>query len=203
MFIAKNAQLRMQHGKDYWEPKDGELTVKKIIYGYEGILRGGTWTLERVICFPGKKPKEPRIFRVPMTSEIVRKMIKAEKREYHPFKDELEQALQDSTVFPTEKIEIPTNRFDSEELTVWAFGGESEARAYGEFIRGIGVKRMPVESINMWEVNTYHGRPFFTPPIWFGGLDASSEFSRYFRDMRCCNDRLRGIKYLDKPKGKQ
>lgn len=44
---------------------------------------------------------------------------------------------------------VPTNRFGECDITVYAFGGEDEARKYREFLREVRISRQ----------------------MWFGGLD--------------------------------
>ena len=120
--LPKNAQLRIQQGPRSF------------------ISRKGNWTGEGVIYFPNGKPKLVRNSPILDSAKEATQAHKS-REEFYPTKEQIEQALVDSIDFPQENIKIPTDRLSEEALTVWAFGGEKEARAYGEFLRNAGIQK--------------------------------------------------------------
>jgi len=174
--LPQNAKLRIQQGKDSY------------------ISTNGNWTREGVLYFPKEKPKLVR------NSPILESAVKAtnahgKENEFYPTKKQIEKALEDSIDFPEKNITIPTNRFDSDALTVYAFGGEKDAKAYGEFLRQVvGIKEMPVYAVDKDYVNEKN-KPF-ARQMWFRGLGYRSSLgglggSDWFLDGV---DRLRGVK---------
>ncbi len=160
--LAENARLRIQQGP------------------HSFISRNGNWTREGVIYVPNEgaflTPYSPMIQNSREATEAHRKG-----EEFYPTKEQIEQALVNSIDFPQENIEIPTDRFDSEQLTVYAFGGEKEARAYGEFLRNLGIEKMPVWVTNKNRVNRQN-RPF-ARQVWFKCLSRMSGLGGYARSI--------------------
>ena len=151
--LAQNAQLRIQQGKDAY------------------ISRSGNWTREGILYVPGEKPKlvknSPILFSAAQATEAHRKG-----KDFYPTKEQIESALTNSVDFPQENIEIPIDRFGSDALSVFAFDGEDEAIAYGEFLRNAGIKKMPVYAVDKNYVEK-ENQPF-TRQMWFGDLDGRS-----------------------------
>ena len=98
-------------------------------------------------------------------------------------------ALADSVDFPQQNMEIPTNRFGEDALTVFAFGGETEARNYGEFLRQAGIKEMPVWAVSNDYVNK-QDKPF-ARQMWFWYLGGGSGLDGI--DRALYGNRMRGV----------
>ena len=170
--LPQNSQLRMQRGAD------------------APISRNGNWTREGILYVPNGKPRLVRNSPVLLSAREATECHRNGK-EFYPTKEQIEQALLDSADFPTENIEIPTDRFGSDALAVFAFGGEAEARAYGEFLRNARIKKMPVCAVDKDYV-TKQNQPF-ARQMWFRSLDGGSELDGDDRDLDDVN-RLRGVK---------
>ncbi|MEK6840839.1 MAG: hypothetical protein AABX79_02710 [Nanoarchaeota archaeon] len=170
--LPQNALLRIQQGKDSF------------------ISRNGNWTREGVLYVPNGTPKlvrnSPILESAPQSTEAHRN-----ENEFYPTQEQVEKALKDSVDFPKQNIEIPTDRLGSDALTVYAFGGEKEARVYGEFLRSAGIKKMPVWAVNKGHVNK-QSQPF-ARQMWFRNLDDRSllggDYWYLYDDLR-----LRGVK---------
>jgi len=148
--LPQNAELRIQEGKDH------------------SVSRNGNWVQEGVIYFPKERNK---LVRVSPILESAKEATQAHRtiEEFYPTREQIEQSLTDSIDFPEKTIEIPTNRFDSEALTIYAFGGEKKAKAYGKFLREAGIKEMPVYAVDKDYVNE-QSQPF-ARQLWFRSLD--------------------------------
>jgi len=144
--LPENAKLRIEQGKDAY------------------ISGNGNWTREGILYIPKEKPKLVRNSPILYSAKEATKAHR-EGKEFYPVQEQIEKALADSTDFPQEDIEISTNRFDSEALTVYAFGGEKKAENYGEFLREAGIKKMPVYAVNKSHVDK-QGKPFVRQ-MWF------------------------------------
>ena len=121
--LAQNAQLRIQQGADSY------------------ISRKGNWTREGVLYVPNGKPKLVRNSPILLSAKEATSAHKI-REEFYPTQEQVEKALEDSVDFPAQNIEIPTDRLSEEALTVYAFGGEERARAYGEFLKNAGISRL-------------------------------------------------------------
>lgn len=144
--LPQNALLRIRHGKDAY------------------ISQNGNWVKEEVLYIPKEKNK---LVRVSSILESAKKATQAHRNgeEFYPTRKQIERSLTDSVDFPEETIEIPTNAFGSRALTVYAFGGEIEARTYGRFLRESGIKKMPFYAVNKNYVNK-QSQPF-ARQLWF------------------------------------
>ena len=138
--LLQNAQLRMQQGKDSY------------------VSKNGNWTREGVIYIPNSTPKLVRNSPILQSAKGATDAHRNDK-EFYIAQEQLEQSLTDSIDFPEENIEIPTKRFGSEALTVYAFGGEKQAQAYGKFLKDAGISKMPVLVVDKNYVNE-QTRPF-------------------------------------------
>lgn len=123
--IARNAQLRIQEGKDAY------------------VCRYGHFVKEGVIYAPNRTPRLVKISPILASAKEATEACR-QKKEFYPTQDALEVALRDSVEFPQEHAVIPVRRFNSDALTVFTFGGEKEARAYGDFLEQIGTREMLV-----------------------------------------------------------
>ena len=148
--LPQNAQLRMQQGKDSY------------------VSKNGNWTREGVIYIPNSTPKLVRNSPILQSAKGATDAHRNDK-EFYIAQEQLEQSLTDSIDFPEENIEIPTKRFGSEALTVYAFGGEKQAQAYGKFLKDAGISKMPVLVVDKNYVNE-QTRPF-ARQAWFRYLD--------------------------------
>ncbi|MEK6897537.1 MAG: hypothetical protein AABW93_03335 [Nanoarchaeota archaeon] len=170
--LAENAQLRIQQEKDSY------------------ISRNGNWTREGILYIPNENPRLVRDSPI-LFSEVEAVLAHKNGNEFYPTKNQIEKSLADSIDFPAESIEIPTDRFDSDALTVFAFGGEQQARDYGEFLRNAGINKMPVSVVCRNRVNK-QSQPFVMQ-MWFRNLNNISELDCSYRDLRGAH-RLRGAK---------
>jgi len=169
--LIQNAQLRIQQGKDAY------------------ISQNENWVKEGVLYVPRGKNK---LVRNSPILESVKKATQAHnvRREFYPTREQIEQSLTDSIDFPEKIIKIPTNRFNSEDLAVYALGGENEARAYGEFLNDAGIKEMFVHAVDKDDV--YSQSKPFVRQLMFRDLDRGSCL---FSDMGI-GGRFRGVKVV-------
>jgi len=184
-------------------PQNSKLRIQE---GYSSdISQTGNWISEGVLYFQKGKPN--KIVRNSPTLESVIKATKVNRRwrEFYPMLDEIEKALVDSIDFPEDQYtSIPTNRFGDGDfkignykagnLTIWAFGGEKEAKAYGEFLRRSGIKEMQVHAVNKDDVNKKN-KPFVRQ-LYFRGLGTDSTLSGDW-SLGPQDNELRGIKISD------
>ena len=174
IFLPENVRLRIQQGPRSF------------------ISRNGNWTGEGVIYFPNGKPKLVRTSPILLSAKEATQAHKS-REEFYPSQNQIDQALIDSIDFPQENIKIPTDRLSEEALTVWAFGGEKEARAYGEFLREAGIKEMPVYAVNKNRISRQNSP--FARQIWFKYLGDGSGLGGYARSiMHGYAGRLCGLK---------
>ncbi|MBN1377589.1 hypothetical protein JW949_04645 [Candidatus Woesearchaeota archaeon] len=174
-------------------PQNSQLRIQEREKAY--ISRNGNWTREGVLYIPKEKPK---LVRNSPILESSKKATNAHRKdnEFYPTKKQIEKSLSDSIDFPEKTITVPTNRFDSEALTVYAFGGEKEAKAYGEFLREAGIKEMPVYAVDKDYINKQN-KPF-ARQMWFGGTIFGSPLASHWK----LNYVRRGRGVLDKSRGK-
>lgn len=151
--LAQNARSRIREGRDSY------------------ISRNPNWTREGVIHFPGKKsrlvPNSPILLWGDRAMEAHRN-----DDEFYPTRWQVEQALEGSIELPQNDIEIPTDRFGSEALTTYLFGGEEEAKNYGEFLKNEGIDKMPILTLSEKYVNSQSWP--FVRQVFFLSLDAKS-----------------------------
>jgi hypothetical protein len=150
--LPQNVELIMQRGKDFL------------------ISRSSYWTREGLLYIPGKGNKLVRNSPLLQSSREVT-TAHAFCKEFYLNEEQVEVALEDSVDFPIRDITIPTGRFDSDALTVYAFGkGDAKkARTYGEFLKDSGVEEMLIWAISQEYVSA-KGKPFARQVI-FKSLD--------------------------------
>ena len=146
--LEENALIRMQEGKDSDISKYGNRVREDIIY----VPNKGAFLT-----------KDPAISELPVTATIAHRYG----NEFYPTKYQVERALEDSVQLPYDIKPIPTNRFNDEEITAYAFGEQAED--YGEFLRDAGISEMPI-----WLVISKRGKPF-ARKLWFNSLSLRSE----------------------------
>jgi len=168
----------------------------RICLGKETSVSGSdNWVREGVLYFPKGKPKLVR------NSSILRSAKDAtishyNNREFHPASDQIEKALENSIDLPKKEIKIPTNRFNSNAFTVYAFGGEKEAKAYGDFLRKSGIKEMFFYILDKSYVDR-KAKPF-ERQVLFGKIGYIwSDLSGCYRTLDH-DFRLRGVKWAPK-----
>lgn len=91
-------------------------------------------------------------------------------------------------IHQTESFEIPTNRFNQEELTLWLF--KVQAEEYGDYLREDGIKEMPVYLVGK-EFTKNQKKPF-ERQLWLDHLGVRSNLSGNYRDLDYY-DRVRGV----------
>lgn len=170
--LAENAALRIQQGADSEVSKTYNRVAESAIYtpGESPILTRNSPILQN--------PKEAT-------------QAHRNGNEFYITDEQIEIAREDSVVLPNKTVEIPTNRFGDDKVTVYAFGGEDEARAYGEFLREAGIKEMPVWIADQDYVNQQDQS--FARGLWFGRLDGWSVLVAGDRDLVGAV-RTRGVK---------
>lgn len=172
--LAQNAQIRIQEGKDSYSSKNGNFTREGVLY----LLK-----------------EKPKLVRNSPILYSAKEAVEASKnrREFCPSASQIESALADSVDFPESKINIPTNRFDSEALTVYAFGGESPARAYGEFLKESGLEFLFIPELRKSHINSQ--RKPFARQIWFSSIEGKSSIACDFHAFYSDNQ-LRGVREI-------
>ena len=169
--LAQNADLRIRCGSDSY------------------ISQHGNWVKEAVLYTPNGFNKLIRL------SPIVRFAKEATKldrqgKEFYPTEKHIERILEDSIDYPQDSIEIPTNRFGLEALTIWAFGGEKEARDYGKFLEEAGISKLPISVVGKDYVNKQE-KPFVRQ-IYLRNLEFHSQLDGSLKNLFVMN-RMRGI----------
>ena len=171
--LEESALLRMQHGKGSFVSIYGNWTREAFVYDPE----------KRLLCLTKSSPimKSPR------------KATQAHREgneyplgnEYFLTNVQFQGALEDSV--EVSSMEIPTNRFGEDGLTAYAFGDAAEN--YGLFLRGTGIKLMP---IHLPDLKDEPKDEPFARQVWFRGLSSMS--SLYGRGWGLANGRLRGVR---------
>ena len=179
--IPENAQLRIISGPN------------------SRVSRNGNWTREGILYVPRGKPRlvrnSPILFSAKEATEA-----HGQGREFYPSKDAIEQALVDSVEFPSSNTEISTNGLADNSFTVYALGGEEQARAYGEFLRQAGINNLPVWVVGQDSVNSQDNT--FVRQMWFRSLVGRSGLVGDGRDLHYV-DGLRGVSRRTSEAGSQ
>ncbi len=172
--LYNNSQLRIQQGKD------------------SSVSRSGNWVREDAIYVPNKGNFLTKSSLISASPKEATEACRRE-GEFYLTPEQLGLALQGSIQFPSKFIDIPTKRFNSEELTIFAFGnGDAEtAQTYGDFLKEAGIKVMPVYLANKVYVNEQKSP--FARKIWFGNLDSSSVLDGDCGDLRDDSSWVRGV----------
>lgn len=152
--LEENARLRIQQSK------------------YHYVSQYPNWVREGVLYVPRERNKLVRVSPILESADKATQAHRKFDQEFYPTRWQIEQSSTDSIDFPERAIVIRTNRFDSEALTVYAFGGEKKAKAYGEFLHDAGIKKMPVYAEDKDYVNEQN-KPFVRQ-LWFGLLSRKS-----------------------------
>lgn len=177
--LSQNAKSRIQQGKD----------AKISIYG--------NWVREGVLYVPNGKNK---FLPVSPMLESAKEATQDHRMggEFYLTGEQIESSLTDSVDFPEETIEISTDKLDYEDLTVHAFEGEDEARAYGEFLYDAGLEKLLIYAVDKDYVNKQKWP--FVRQIFFRNLDGMSALYSFWGIH--CDHEMRGVK-MAKPAKKQ
>jgi len=162
--LEENAQLRIQEGKDAY------------------VSKNGNWTREGVIYVPKKGiflTKNSPIMENPEQATDFHR----NNQEFYLTTEQVEKALEDCVELKNNPI--PTNRFADNEICVYAFGSETQAKAYGDFLKQVGIGEMPVWTAEMQD------NPF-ERKMWFSSLDDRSVLDGYGGGLDY-DSRVRGV----------
>lgn len=144
--LEENARLRMQEGGDSYASKNHN------------------WVREGEIYIP--KNNSTYITKNSPIISNFEKAIKYDKSQeyFYLANKQIETLLQDSVkIHPNSKLEIPTDRFDEEEVTNFCFG--EVAKDYGLFLKDLGVSQMEI-GVTGEKVCDYSGYPPFANQLY-------------------------------------
>ena len=161
--LEENAKLRIQEGKNAL------------------VSQNGNWTREGVLYIPKKG-----IF-LTKKSSIMEEAEEAtdchrKGKEFCLNSKQVEKSLHGAVKLPGDSI--PTDRFEENEVTNYAFG--KTAKAYGEFLKDAGIIAMPISLASL-------GNKPYARQMWFrylggrsgfGGLNGGLYFSSGARGVR-------------------
>jgi hypothetical protein len=160
--LEENARLRIQKGAD------------------ADISQNGNWTREGVLYLPDKRillTKNSPIIDFPDQATNCHRNGK----DFYLEREQIEKSLKDSIKIKDTKI--PTNRFNQNDLMVYALGDTAEA--YGDFLSNLGINELKI-----WLTET-QDKPFIRQ-LWFYYLPNRSDFCGYNWDLDY-NYRVRGV----------
>ena len=161
--LEQNARLRMQEGASAY------------------VSRNGNWVREGVIYVPKKgsflTKKSPILAHAKEATDCHRNG-----EEFYLTREQAKGSLEGSV--PLSDESVPTNRFNEDPRTVYAFG--KVADDYGKFLRGQGITEMLVY------LTSAQDKPF-ARQLWFGGLDCRSDLDGYYRGL-CGGRWVRGVR---------
>ena len=161
--LEENAKLRIQQGRNH------------------DVSNCGNWTREGILFLPDKRiviTKNSPIMQNPKEATQSHRSG----NEYFLTEEQVEEALQDSVKLSKESIS--TDKFKESEIANFAFGDIAED--YGLFLKGAGVKEMPVYLADISD------KPF-ARQMWFRNLGNRSELDGNSRGLYF-DDWLRGVK---------
>ena len=159
--LQKNARLRMQQGKDAF------------------VSRNGNWVKEDVIYVPNKGKLLTKVSHISSDPKQATDCHR-NGEDFYLTPEQVEESLADSVLLSVK--EVPTNRFADCDITVYAFG--EDAQKYGEFLRDVGIKAMPIWTTDFQE------KPF-ARKLWFSSFDGRSDLGGCSRDLNY--GRARGV----------
>lgn len=174
-------------------PINAELRIKQGKEAY--ISQNGNWVREGVIYVPGKGNKlvrnSPILYSAQEATQAHRQGM-----EFYTTNEAVKKALEDFVDFPLNNKDIPTNRFNTDSLTVWAFGAgdAKKAQAYGDFLKDSGINSMSVYAVDKNYVNEQNSP--FVRQLWFSRLVGRSGLYGNYRFLRN-GDRVRGVRSAD------
>ena len=150
----ENARLRIQEGKDDYVSKNGNWTKEDFLY----VPKKGKFFTKNspIMANPAEATQAHR-----------------EGREFYLTPEQVEWALSNSVKLKNKDFSIPTKKFGSDAITVYAFG--NSAQIYGDFLDNLGIKEMPVVM-----VDNIGDKPFVRKN-WLGLLDYRSRLYGNYR----------------------
>lgn len=137
-----------------------EFAKIRILYGKNhSVSKYGSYTKEGFVYVPNHGKFLTR------NSPIMANTLEATKcqirnTEFYLNSDQVEEALADS--IKIKEGTVPTDRFEDNEIMVYFF--QDLAKPYGEFLKGVGIKEMPIHLANLEE------KPF-ARQTWLHGID--------------------------------
>jgi hypothetical protein len=161
----ENAKLRIQEGAN------------------ADVSRNGNWVKEGFLYVP-KKGKFLTKNSPIMDNSVEATQAHRKGNEFYLTDAQVESGLANSVKLQNKDFSIPTNRFGDDEVTAFAFG--NFAKPYGNFLREVGVKEMPV-----YMVDNIGDKPFVRQ-AWLYGLDFGSRLDGNLRNLSN-DDRVRGV----------
>jgi len=179
--LPVNAELRIKQGKEAYISQNGNLVREGVLY------------------IPGKGNKLVRNSPILYSAQEATQAHR-EGKEFYTTNEAVQKALEDSVDLPLANKDIPTKRFNENDVTVWAFGaGDSKkAQAYGDFL-----KDSEINSILVWVIDKDYVKKQNSPfvrQLWFGGLDDRSDLDGDDGDLRDDN-RVRGVRSVEDAEG--
>ena len=167
--LPLNATSRVQQGKKAFISHTGNLVKEAVIYMPN---KRSKLVRKSPILYSNSAKEAIHNMRIQYFRELsATTNIFTVPDNFCPNDEDIERALQDSVDLPLEDISIPTNRFNEEELTVWAFGqGDTKkAQTYGDFLKELNINLMPIWTVNPDYVNQMD-KPFVRQ-LSFEGLE--------------------------------
>ncbi|MCX6741817.1 MAG: hypothetical protein NTX24_01415 [Candidatus Pacearchaeota archaeon] len=131
--LAINAKLRRQQGKD------------------AHISQNGNWTAEDFVYDPKKGIYLSKVSIISENPKLATDAHRANK-DFYLTEEQVQRTLSNAVKIPSNQKPIPTKRFGSERITVYAFGTTNgkdtrqdakDAQEYGLFLHESGIKAMP------------------------------------------------------------
>lgn len=174
--LEENAKLRIQ------EYNDSNDSRKRIFL--PDVSRQGNWTREGSVYVPKKGIFLTKNSPVMEDSEEATWCNKRG-REFYLNDKQIEKSLADCVELTNAYKLIPTTRFADNEITVYIFGSEANAKNYGEFLKQLGINDMPISIADM------QNKPFVRQ-MWFSGLEHKSKLRAGNWDLACAN-MMRGV----------
>jgi len=174
--MPKNAELRIQQGKDAF------------------VSKNGNWVREGVLYIPGKGNYLTRHSSILQSAEETTQ-AHGNGKEFYPTQEQVDLTLKEYAKFPERNISIPVERFGEDELTVFVIGnGDSKkAQNYGNFLKDAGIPEMPICVVGGDYVKA-QGKPF-ERLLWFYGLDVRSYLGGDVTYL-CGGDVVRGVREI-------
>jgi len=168
--LQDNAKLRMQEGPQAYISQNGNWVSEEVPYiPYKGIYLSKAGILNR----NAKKATQSH----------------RDGTDFYLTDDQVEEYRSDCVLLSTSSrnFSIPTNRFNENEITLYAFGDQAEA--YGNFLKENDINEMSIWLADMQD------KPF-ARKLWFWGLVGNSGLGGIGRYLGYDNE-VRGVRRND------
>ena len=155
--LEENAQLRIQEGPQAYISQNGNWVSEEVLYTpYKGIYLSKAGILNR----NAKKATQSN----------------RDGTNFYLTDDQVKEYRSDCVLLSTSSrnFSISTNRFNKNEITLYAFGDQAEA--YGNFLKENDINKMSIWLADMQD------KPF-ARKLWFGWLDVNSGLDGTSRDL--------------------